>query len=254
MDNTNNNVVGDDQNTAMGQGINDISSTTPVVSNDYNSMQPPTPPQVGDLVSDLTGMPSAPASTAPVEEFPSVTTDNTTPVDMAQPASTPMDVPSFDTTSTVMGTPAINSTPMPTEPTPDVPSTTPMDTPAPVMEEVTPVAPVESPVPVMESISSPTPDTAPAFPSSPSIESPVAPVEAPIPDQSLNEPMPSFASETPITPVPDQKPVEVVNTLGEQTKDAPKSGKGGTAVVIVLIVIIVALLATIGYFAIKIFA
>ena len=72
--------------------------------------------------------------------------------------------------------------------------------------------------------------------------------------QDLSQPLPSV---TPLPPeamaAPEVPPVsestDVVNTLGESSKEK----KGGGAVVIVLIVIIVALLATIGYFAFKIF-
>ena len=253
MDNTNNNTIGDNQD----MNVNDMNTaTTPVQSNDYNSMQPPTPPQVGDIVSDLTGMPAAPVSTAPIEEFPTPM-DITTPViDSPIPTiDTPVETAVIDSPMPTVETPIetpVMDIPMPTVETPI--ETSVMDTPMPTMETPVETSVMETAMPAMDTAVETPPmdlptasvDTAPAFPTS--VESSTS---APIPNQPLDQPMPSFAPEKPEVSIPEKKEEDIVNTLGEA--DAPKSGKGGTAVVIVLIVIIVALLGTIGYFALKIF-
>lgn len=275
MDNINNNMVGDNQNNNMGQGINDVNNgSTPVQSNDYNSMQPtPSPIIVDDMVGSLTGMPTPEVSNAPIGVQPvqeSTPPIMETPVEESIAPSFGSSPASIDTTistpmDTVTPTPMEENTPLSQPMTETIPSldsnpvinetvyTTPIEESIPVAE-VTPVLqPIEESTPIVEA--SPVVDSAPAFetPAPETISSePSTPESTPteMGAQSLSQPLPSFAPPSD-TPMPVTQGEEVVSNL-EDNKEV-KSGKGGTAVVIVLIIVIVALLATIGYFAYKIF-
>lgn len=252
MDNINNNTVGDNQNNGMGQVTNDVNnSSTPVQSNDYNSMQPtPSPIIADDMVGSLTGMPTPEVSNAPIGVQP---TQESTPPIMETPVEENV-TPPFESSPASVDT----TTPAPMEEvTPlaeSVAETTPSFGSIPVMNESVSTTPIEESTPVVETTS--VVDSTPAFemPSSESMPSEtITPEETPteMGAQSLSQPLPSFAPSAD-TPMPATQGEEVVSNL-EENKEV-KSGKGGTAVVIVLIIVIVALLATIGYFAFKIFA
>ena len=263
MDNFNNNTVGNSQsNTA--QGTNDMNSNT--------STQSPVIPTGDDILASLTGMPAPEVSNAPVgmqetpvssspvleQVTPTIPTFDTTPVQGSTPAveeipSLVQDLPSFGG-NTVEPTPVIENVPTPVE-------STPMDTPVVVDNnmptqdssavfgasvEVT--APVEqSPVP--ESLPSISPEEQKAFGLTESSNESTTDTSSP---SNLSQPLPSFTPATSAeATLPESPAQEVVSTLDEKKDE--KNGKGGTAVVVVLIIIIVGLLATIGFFAYKIF-
>ena len=304
-----NNVVSDNNQ-------NTINTTPPF---DPNTTQQPEQ----NLVDDLAGMPDAPVSNAPVEEFPaqqeSMPMDNSfmqpqptvdvsnPPIDtQVMPSQPMMDTPvppidggiqpqpmvdtqmnSMVQPESVVDTPIVSSditqNQMPPFATPAEPMNAmpPIDMSAPLaqsfsqadpMNSVMPqsdpmVQPTEVPMPQFEATNTipetlpsmdpqtpmPPIDTLPTMSAEPVVP-PVASMEgvtsaqSAFPSQDLSEPMPSFSTPSE-SPMPAFNESEIVNTLG----DSKDEGKGGTVVVIILIVVIIALLATIGYFAYKIF-
>lgn len=275
MDNFNNNTVGDSQN-STAQGTNDMNSNT--------STQSPAIPTGDDILASLTGMPAPEVSNAPVgmqetpvssspvleQVTPTIPTFDTTPVQGSTPAveeipSLVQDLPSFGG-NTVEPTPVIENVPTPVQESVTPVESTPMDTPVVVDNnmptqdsssvfgasvEVT--APVETPTveqsPVPESLPSISPEEQKAFGLTESSNESTTDTSSP---SNLSQPLPSFTPATSAeATLPESPAQEVVSTLDEKKDE--KDGKGGTAVVVVLIIIIVGLLATIGFFAYKIF-
>lgn len=274
-----NNTVNDNTQNSM--------NTTPTF--DPNTNQQP----VQNLVDDLAGMPAAPVSNAPKEEFPAqqeIDNSFAQPQPMADASMAPVDtqasqpmmetpIAPVETQMNSVGQPEVAQNRMPSFDSP-MGETQPMDTmpsvdmsapltqpsiPDNAMDSVIPQSEpmaqvTETPMPQFEApvmapdVTSPSPvDTLPTMsaepvvPPSASMDAPV-PVAPSLPSQDLSQPMPTFAAPSE-SPMPAFNESEIVNTLGESEKE----GKGGTVVVIILIVVIIALLATIGYFAYKIF-
>ena len=239
----------DDQtNNNTGMNINDLSGIPPV-GNDYNSMQPVANPSSGDFNATANTLNETPQPVSMDMNTPLANNFNPPPMpspDISEGSSQPFSMnPSMDSNEEVdlNSVPGVTDLPMPTEQ-----PTQPVEV-NPMPEAV--VTPLESNIvtptsPVVETTSMEEVSSTPTAEETSMMES-VSPTPIAQMPQNLSQPLPSVAPVTDVLPTSES--TDIVNTL--ETKEP--EGKGGSIVVIVLIVIIVALLATIGFFAVKIF-